>query len=75
MTAVEKLSAAIKDRPHSFSFLRRSAGMRLTDRQFVDLVKRNPGRFKLVVFRKKGETATPDRPVRPGVRLADAKTA
>jgi hypothetical protein len=73
MTAVEKLSQALKDKPHSFNYLRRSAGIRLTDRQFVDLVKRNPGRFKLVVFRSKAEKAASPRAGRPGVRLADAQ--
>jgi hypothetical protein len=71
MTAVEMLTKAIKERPHSFSYLRRSAGLRLTDRQFVDLIKRNPGRFKLVVLRSRGEEAS-DRAARPGVRLVDA---
>jgi carbon storage regulator len=70
MTAVEKLLEAIKDKPHSFSYLRRSVGMRLTDRQFVNLVKRNPGRFALVVFRRKGETAGSAQAVRRGVRKA-----
>ncbi len=69
MTAIELLAAAVRERPHSFGYLRRTAGLQLTDKQFRGIVKEHPDRFKIVRFRRKDGDDRPTRPGMPGIGL------
>jgi hypothetical protein len=65
------MAAVIDRRPHSFQFIREATGLRLTDRQFILLARRDRCRFKLVRFKKWDDEGAPIRPGRPGVGLRE----
>ena len=69
MTPFDIVSATVKDRPHSFDFIRRNTSLRLSDRQFEALISEQPARFKLVRFVKRDPQGKAIRPGRGGVRL------
>lgn len=66
---VEIMASIIKQRPHSFQFIREATGLKLTDQQFKAMAKSDPGRFKLVRFWKKDDEGARILPGRPGVAL------
>ncbi len=66
---VEKIAAAVRRGPHSFDYLRNTAGLGLTDDQFRAVVAANRGRFKLVRFMKRDDEGELIRPGRLGVLL------
>jgi hypothetical protein len=65
----ETVATAVEQRPHSFDHIRSRTGLKLTDEQFVAMIEKNPGRFKLVHFVKRDDEGTRILPGRPGVRL------
>jgi hypothetical protein len=66
---VEMIATAVRGRPHSFDYIRRATGLRLTDDQFRAVVAANRGRFRLVRFMKRDDEGELIRPGRPGVLL------
>jgi hypothetical protein len=66
---VEMIAAAVEHKPHSFDHIRRTTGLKLTDEQFVTMIEKNRGRFKLVHFVKRDDEGKQILPGRPGVRL------
>lgn len=71
---VEKVAEAVELKPHSFDHIRRTTGLNLTDEQFVAMIEKNRGRFKLVHFVKRDDEGEFILPGRPGLRLrADAR--
>ncbi len=69
MTTIEALTAAVKDKAHSFSYLRQAAGLKLSDDQFLNLIKEHPDQFQLVRIRRKDDEGKPIRPGLPGVKV------
>lgn len=69
MTAIETIASAIRERPHSFGYLRRTTGLQLTDKQFKNIIKDQADRFRLVRFRKKDGEGHPTHRGVPGVGL------
>jgi hypothetical protein len=72
---VEMMATAIEKRPHSFQFIRKSTGLKLTDQQFTAIAKSDPARFKLVRFLKRDDEGARILPGRPGVALRDQQIA
>ena len=66
---VEIMASIIKQRPHSFQFIREATGLKLTDQEFTAMAKSDPARFKLVRFLKRDDAGVRIRPGRPGVSL------
>jgi hypothetical protein len=67
---LETIAAAVEHKPHSFDHIRKTTGLELTDEQFVAMIEKNRGRFKLVHFVKRDQRGERILPGRPGVRLA-----
>jgi hypothetical protein len=72
---VEVIAASLQEKPHSFDHIRSTTGLKLTDKQFMDMIRRNETRFKLVRVMKRSSEGTPIRPGRLGVRLRTAAEA
>ncbi len=72
---VETMASIIKQRPHSFQFIREATGLKLTDQEFKAMAKSDPARFKLVRFLKRNDEGVRILPGRPGVALRDHRTA
>jgi hypothetical protein len=66
---VETIAAAVEHKPHSFDHIRSTTRLKLTDEQFVAMIEKNRGRFKLVHFVKRDDEGKQILPGRPGVRL------
>jgi hypothetical protein len=66
---VETIAAAVEHTPHSFDHIRSTTGLKLTDEQFVAMIEKNRGRFKVVHFVKRDDQGNQILPGRPGVRL------
>jgi hypothetical protein len=66
---LEIMASAIQKRPHSFQFIRKATGLKLTDQEFTTIAKSDQGRFKLVRFLKRDDEGAQIRPGRPGVAL------
>jgi hypothetical protein len=66
---VETIAAAVEHKPHSFDHIRSTTGLKLTDEQFVTMIEKNRGRFKLVHLVKRDDEGEQILPGRPGVRL------
>ena len=65
---LEMMASAIQKRPHSFQFIRKATGLKLTDQEFTTIAKSDQGRFKLVRFLKRDDEGVADsaRPARCG---------
>jgi hypothetical protein len=66
---VEIVASAIKQRPHSFQFIRVATGLKLTDQELTAMAKSDPARFKLVRFLKRDDEGVRILPGRRGVGL------
>ena len=66
---VETIATAVENKPHSFDHIRKTTGLQLTDEQFVAMIDKNRGRFKLVHFVKRDDEGEQILPGRPGLRL------
>jgi hypothetical protein len=69
---VKTIAAAVERKPHSFDHIRRSTGLSLTDEQFLAMIERNRGQFRLVRFVTRNDRGEPNLPGRPGVKLRAA---
>ena len=72
LKSVEVIAAAVADKPHSFDHIRSATGLKLTDVQFVEMIDKYPGQFKLVHFVKHDDKGKKVLPGRPGVRIRAA---
>ena len=69
---LEIMASAIEQRPHSFQFIRKATGLKMTDQEFTAMAKSDLSRFKLVRFLKRDDEGSRIRPGRPGVALRKA---
>jgi hypothetical protein len=69
MTNADKLAELVKDAPHSFQVIRARSSLKLTDAQFLALIRENPDRFASVRFAKRDDEGKHVKPGRPGVKL------
>jgi hypothetical protein len=74
MGNLETVAAAVKDRAHSFNYIRRSTGLRLSDKQFLSLISGNEERLQLTRIRRADADGNRSRPSWPGVKLRPALT-
>jgi len=72
---VEIMASIIKQRPHSFQFIREATGLKLTDQEFTAIAKSDSARFKLVRFLKRDDEGVRILPGRPGVALRNHRIA
>jgi hypothetical protein len=72
MSGLEMVATAIKDKAHSFKHIRRSTGLRLSDDQFVSLIKENGERLEFTRIRRSDADGNRVRPGWPGVKLRAA---
>lgn len=69
------MAGAVEHRPHSFQFIRKATGLKMTDQEFAAMAQSDLSRFKLVRFLKKDDKGSPIRPGRPGVGLRKDREA
>jgi hypothetical protein len=67
--SVEMMAAAVRDKPHSFQFIRKKTGLTVSDEEFKAMAQSDQRRFKLVRFFARDDEGTQIRPGRPGVGL------
>jgi hypothetical protein len=63
------MAAAVREKPHSFQFIRKMTGLTVTDEEFTAMAQSDQRRFKLVRFLARDDEGTQIRPGRPGVGL------
>lgn len=66
---VGTIATAVKLKPHTFDHIRKTTGLTLTDDQFLAMIEKNRGRFKLVHFVHRDPEGAPIHPGRPGIKL------
>jgi hypothetical protein len=69
MSGIEIVAAAVKEKAHSFKHIRRATGLRLSDDQFVNLIKENETRLEFTRIRRSDAAGNRVRPGWPGVKL------
>jgi hypothetical protein len=74
MSGIETVTAAVKDRAHSFKHIRRATGLRLSDQQFLNLIQENQDRLEFTRIRRADAVGKRIRPGWPGVKLKAAAT-
>jgi hypothetical protein len=74
MSIIETVAAAVKGGPHSFRYIRKSTGLRLTDDQFLELIKENEQRLRFARIRRADADGNRIQPGWPGVKLCAAAT-
>jgi len=72
MSGVDTLATAVKDRAHSFNYIRKATGLRLSDDQFLELIKENERRLRFTRIRRADADGNSIRPGWPGVKLQAA---
>ena len=72
MSIIETVATAVKDRAHSFKYIRKATGLRLTDDQFVELIKDNEKRLRFTRIRRADAEGNRVQPGWPGVKLSAA---
>jgi len=72
--SVEMMAAAVREKPHSFQFIRKATGLTVTDEEFTAMAQSDQRRFKLVRFLARDDEGTQIRPGRPGVGLRRRRT-
>jgi hypothetical protein len=75
MSRIETVAAAVKDRAHSFNYIRKATGLRFTDEQFLKLIKENEDRLQFARIRRLDADGNRIRPGWPGMKLRAAATA
>lgn len=75
MSGIETVAAAVKDKAHSFKYIRRSTGLRLSDDQFLSLIKENEERLVFTRIRRADASGNVVRPGWPGVKLRAVATS
>ena len=66
---MEIVAAAVAHKPRSFDHIRSTTGIEVTDEQFVAMIERDRGRFRLVRFVRRDDEGNRIRPGRSGLRL------
>ena len=74
MSGIDTLATAVKDRAHSFNYIRRATGLTLSDKQFMDMIKENGERFQFIRIRRADTDGNRIRPGWPGVKLKGVAT-
>ena len=74
MSNIETVAAAVKGGAHSFKYIRKSTGLRLTDDQFLELIKENEQRLRFTRIRRADADGNRIQPGWPGVKLCAAAT-
>ena len=72
MSVIDTVAAAVKDRAHSFNYIRKATGLRLSDDQFLELIKENERRLRFTRIRRADPEGNLIRPGWPGVKLQAA---
>jgi hypothetical protein len=72
---MEIIAAVVKNRPHSFQYIRNATGLTMTDQQFRAMAQSDLERFKLVRFLKRDDEGAQIRPGKPGVGLRQRRDA
>lgn len=70
MSNIETIATAVKDRAHSFNYIRKATGLRLTDDQFLELIKENAQRLRFTRIRRADAEGKRVQPGWPGVKLS-----
>jgi hypothetical protein len=71
ISRIEAVAAAVKDRAHSFNYIRRTTGLKFTDDQFLDLIE---DRLQFTRIRRAGTAGNRIQPGWPGAKLRAAAT-
>jgi hypothetical protein len=74
MSGLEIVAAAVKDRSHSFEYIRKLTGLGFSDDQFLKLIKENEERLEFTRIRRADAAGKRIRPGWPGVKLRAAAT-
>ncbi len=75
MQDVDAVVETIQKKPHSFHHIRRRTGLKITDNQFMDLIRQHQDRFAFTRIQRKDAEGNRVRPGWPGVKLKDGLTA
>ena len=71
MSGIETVATAIKGRAHSFNYIRKATGLKLSDEQFMDLIQANADRFQFTRIRRNDTNGQRVRPGWPGMKLSE----
>ena len=74
MSGIEIVATAVKDRAHSFKYIRRTTGLPLSDEQLMELIQENEDRLQFTRIRREDPTGNRIRPGWPGVKLRGVAT-
>ncbi len=74
MSRIETVAAAVKDGAHSFNYIRKATGLKVTDDQFLALIKENEDRLQFTRIRRADAAGNRVQPGWPGVKLRAAAT-
>lgn len=74
MSVIDTVATAVKDKAHSFKYIRKATGLRLTDDEFVELIKENDKRLRFTRIRRADADGNRLQPGWPGVKLCAAAT-
>ena len=69
MSIIDALAKAVKDGAHSFVHIRKTTGLRLTDHEFLKLIKENGQRLRFTRIRRVDADGNHVQPGWPGVKL------
>jgi hypothetical protein len=75
MSIIDTVASAVKDGAHSFKYIRKATGLRLTDDQFLELIRENEQRLRFTSIRRADADGNRIQPGWPGVKLCAAATA
>jgi hypothetical protein len=75
MSGIETVATAVKDRAHSFNYIRRTTRLPLSDEQLMKLIQENQDRLQFTRIRREDTAGNRIRPGLPGVKLRKVATA
>lgn len=74
MSGIDQVATAVKDKAHSFQYIRKATGLPLSDEQFLALIEQNGDRLQFTRILRKDTAGNRMRPGRPGVKLRESAT-
>jgi hypothetical protein len=74
MSGIDTVTAAVKEKAHSFKYIRKATGLKLSDAQFLALIKENQERLEFTRIRRADSAGKVVRPGWPGVKLRAVAT-
>ena len=74
MSSIDTVTAAVKDGARSFMHIRKATGLRLTDDEFLELIKENEQRLRFTRIRRADADGNRIQPGWPGVKLSATAT-